>query len=274
MPVLAHDQSFARDGIPGLLSHEGYAIAWSRYQGMMLNKLNELLAGEPYENAPVKALTLQFARDPTSASIFNHASMAHNNHFFFSAFSTSPNTLERYPSLEKSLCNTFGSIETLRMTMLDTAASMFGPGFVWLIWARDLESPTKGQRGGSWRILNTYLAGTPYPEAGYRQQALDMNTNNPSSFNDYMNSQPITNAIGAFGSFSRQGRDQAKLPPGGTNVLPVLCVNTWEHVWLRDYGMTGKRAFLRDWWRCIDWSVVDGNTPYEAKSDALQFRRE
>ena len=68
-----------------------------------------------------------------AASLFNHASMAHNNHFFFNALSTSPSPLERHPSMQQSLNNTFGSIETLKATFLDTAGAMFGPGFVWLV---------------------------------------------------------------------------------------------------------------------------------------------
>ena len=239
----------------------------------MVDKLDDLTAGEPFENSQPKDLVLRFARDPLAASLFNHASMAHNNNFFFSGLSTSPLKLESVPNVEESLIDTFGSIETLKMTMLDTASAMFGPGFVWLVWARDLNNPTSGQAGrhGAWRILSTYLAGTPYPEAGYRQQGLDTNTSNASEYKGYMNQQPA-NAVGSFGPFSAIGQKQSKLPPGGTNIMPVLCVNTWEHVWLRDYGMHGKRAFLSDWWKCIDWSVVEGNTPAEAKGQNTWVR--
>ncbi|KAF2769266.1 manganese and iron superoxide dismutase [Teratosphaeria nubilosa] len=271
MPDLPHAASFEVRGVPGLLSVEGYRIAWTSYQNQLLDKLNDLLAGEPYAIASPKALTLQFAKDPMSASIFNHASAAHNNHFFFQAFSLAPTQLQKYPALETSFTNVFGSIKTLELSLLNSAAGMFGPGYTWLVWARDLDSPTNGPRRGTWRILNTYSAGTPYPEAGYRRQGLDMNTNNASSYADYVNQEPL-NTLGAFGRFSQVGRDQAKLPPGGTNIVPVLCVSTWEHTFLRDYGITGKRAYLKDWWNVIDWSVVDGNTPYEAKQD-LHFAR-
>lgn len=233
---------------------------------MMVQKLNELIAGEPIENSTAKTLALQFARDPMSASIFNHASMAHNNHFFFSTLSTSPLPLSRVPNLEKSLVDAFGSIDTLQATMLDTAAAMFGPGFVWLVWARNVDGGGATRRGG-WRILTTYLAGTPYAEAGYRQQGVDMNNQNPSSYNAYLSQQQQpTNVVGTFGAYSQGGRDQAKLPPGGTSVLPVLCVNTWEHVYIYDFGLGGKRRYLSQWWDAVDWSVVEGNAPTEAKN--------
>ena len=231
----------------------------------MVEKLNELVAGEPIENMKPKDLAIQYARDPMNASLFNHASMAHNNHYFFSGLSTAPQRLDKIPTLKESLERSFGSIESLRITMLDIAGAMFGPGFVWLVWARDTNpSPAATvTRSGSWRILATYLAGTPYPEAGYRAQGIDMNTNNADSLSKYANSTPV-NTAGFFGPHTQSARDNARIPPGGTRVMPILCVNTWEHVYIYDFGLAGKRKFLSDWWDCVDWAVAEANTPPEA----------
>lgn len=53
----------------------------------------------------------------------------------------------------------------------------------------------------------------------------------------------------------------AKVAPGGANLDTLMCVSTWEHAWLRDHGVAGKRDYLEEWWKCIDWSIV------EARSD-------
>lgn len=121
-------------------------------------------------------------------------------------------------------------------------------------------------RGGQWRILNTYLAGTPWPEAGYRQQGLNMANSTENSYQTYLDQQKQIsgNTSGYFGAYSQSGREQAKLPPGGTNLMPVLCVNTWEHVWLEDYGINGKRQFLDSWWAAVDWGIVQERAPREA----------
>lgn len=242
---------------------------------MIVSKLNELVAGEVIENADVKTLIHQFARDPMNASIFNHASMAHNHHMFFQTLSASIVSLEKVPTLQDSLIKAFGSIETLKMTMLDTAAGMFGPGFVWLVYAREPSGGGSrlGARAGSWKILNTYNAGTPYPEAGFRQQGIDMNNATPESYQAYLQSQHLqpTNSAGSFGPYSQVGREQAKLPPGGTSLMPVLCVSTWEHAYMYQYGILGKRKYLEDWWAAIDWGVVEQNTPREAKQ--MEFQR-
>lgn len=275
MPTLAYDETFKTNGVPGLLGKEGYRLAWTDYQSMLVSKLNELIAGEPIENDTAKDLTLKFARDPMNASIFNHASMAHNNAFFFQTLSTAPRKLETCPQLQDVLINAFGSIETLKMTMLDTAASMFGPGFVWLVYARDQGGNSMVARKGSWKLLTTYIAGTPYPEAGFRQQGIDMNNANPDSYKSYMQSQHLqpTNSAGSFGAYSAHGREQAKLPPGGTSLMPVLCVNTWEHVYIYDYGLRGKRQYLEEWWKIIDWAVVQQNMPEEARRNVGLFER-
>jgi Fe-Mn family superoxide dismutase len=117
----------------------------------------------------------------------------------------------------RDLERSFGSIETLRAEFIATANAMFGPGFVWLVQT----SPTE------YSILATYLAGSPYPQAHWRRQDTDMNT---------------TGAQGTAQSWLKntqvRGMPQPRgdhLPPGGAKANPLLCLNTWEHVWLRDY---------------------------------------
>lgn len=177
--------------------------------------------------------------------------MAHNNHFFFASFSPAPTSLNKHISLKESLEGAFGSIETLRQTMLATADTMFGPGFVWLVLAKNPDT-TRGEQY-QWRILSTYLAGTPYSEAG-RLQNKDMN---------------VQGNAGAFGATSAAGKKDAEVPPGSTRVEPVLCVNTWEHVYMRDFGVEGKQEYLKRWWDAINWGEVDVRTPGVAKDQTL-----
>jgi len=60
---------------------------------------------------------------------------------------------------------------------------------------------------------------------------------------------------GAMGQYS----DGVKTAPGGVDLDVLMCVSTWEHTWLRDWGVAGKREFLETWWECIDWGVVEAN---------------
>jgi superoxide dismutase, Fe-Mn family len=193
--------------------------------------------------------------------------MAHNTHFFFRALAPAPKPIPE--SLERQLSASFSSIDTLRRELTLTAASMFGPGFVWLVKTASSTGPstpgssiyTSGPGGPAragpsaygpstpqeqeYKILTTYLAGTPYPGAHWRQQSQDMNT---------------VGVDGSAAPYIRNAqRAQAPNPPrapGGLEVIPLLCLSTWEHTWLRDYGVGGKKAFAEAWWDSIDWSVV------------------
>ncbi|KAF2810401.1 manganese and iron superoxide dismutase [Mytilinidion resinicola] len=257
MPVLNHEAEMRREGIPGLYSPDGVAIAWTEYHGMLLDKLNEMTAGGPEADKEPKHLLIQYARDPTNASLFNYASMAWNNHFFFKGISRTPSPMTA--TLSASLANEFGSIQTLRDEFLATANSMFGPGFVWLVKTK----PTSYT--SNFRILPTYIAGSPLPGAHYRRQAVDMNTQNAESAAasgispaELRTMGVPVNSVGRFGPHTTSYAKQPKLAYGGVDVVPLLCVSTWEHSWLRDWRIAGgKENFLAAWWDRIDWKVVE-----------------
>jgi superoxide dismutase, Fe-Mn family len=120
---------------------------------------------------------------------------------------------------------------------------MFGPGFVWLVRVGPSD----------FRLLTTYLAGSPYPGAHWRRQGSDMNTlgHDGSARNYFKNLEEGRRRKGP-------GND---LPPGGIQLEPLLCLNTWEHAWLLDWGVGlegrgGKMAFAESWWELIDWEQV------------------
>jgi len=172
--------------------------------------------------------------------------MAWNNHQFFSTLSPDPTPPSNHLAslLSKSFGAANGSLETLRATMIATANAMFGPGFVWLVKRR-----TEGisRQHSEFAILTTYLAGSPLPGAHYRKQEQDSNT---------------ALRAGSFGALSGLA---PKIAPGGANIEVMLGVNTWEHVWLRDYGFGGKKRYLENWWESIDWRVVEVNAQLEVQ---------
>lgn len=132
------------------------------------------------------------------------------------------------------------------MDFLAAASSMFGPGFVWLTKNLDRE--------GMLQILCTYSAGTPYPNAHARRQSQDMNTQ----------SSDIQAEAGFAGSMGAFSQNQKNTGPGGLDSQPILCVNTWEHAWMMDYGIAGKDEYLERWWDRVNWNIVQDN--YNAHS--------
>ncbi|KAI8962722.1 manganese and iron superoxide dismutase [Daldinia sp. FL1419] len=249
------------EGIPGLLSDGGFDFAWTQYQQLVVERLNALTAGTDLAEQDALSILKATAREPSQAPIFNYASMAHNNHFFFKNLSTNatdpqsqdlPDEQRIPEGLKYQLSKQFSSIETLRREFLVTAMAMFGPGFVWLV---------KNAQSSELRILTTYLAGSPYTAAHWRRQGLDMNTQGITSDSQSRSFLARTQAAAGADVGSRFVPHN-HTAPGGTDVVPLLCLNTWEHVWLRDYGIGaggvgGKRQFVENWWKVINWNNVE-----------------
>ncbi|KAL9605169.1 MAG: hypothetical protein Q9219_000103 [cf. Caloplaca sp. 3 TL-2023] len=241
------------------------------------------------ENTSTKDLLLKYARDPNHAALFNYASAAHNNHFFFSTLSPEPIPIP--DTLQAHIDSSFSSLASLRSHFLSTADTMFGPGYVWLV---KRTQPTLND-SMKLSILATYNAGSPYPGAHFRQQALDMNTADTGVTADMSSYEyarmmkgeegapPVDERLkpygtgfgtgnpnapglgrfqgtaGAFGPYSNTSQNSSlfeKKAPGGALLEVLLGVSTWEHVWLRDWGIAGKRRFLEAWWEKIDWEIV------------------
>ena len=176
--------------------------------------------------------------------------MAFNNHFFFKALS--PERTEPSQSMIADINDSFDSIDNLRQEMIETANAMFGPGFVWLMKSSD---------NGKFRILTTYIAGSPLPQAHFRAQTRDLANKDPNPYlptnisaSERDRLRRPTNTTGFAGQHSTSGT--YALHPDQLHAAPVLCVNTWEHAYIRDFGIDQKKKYLAAWWERINWDVV------------------
>ena len=249
----------SHNGIPGLYSKAGLDTAWFGYQQHLLDGLNSRIAGTSYELNNVQQISFRAARQPSDAAVFNYASQAWNNHFFFRCLradrrdgrtSDEDTEVKISDHLMKDIQKVFGGVKWLREQMLHTAAAIFGSGWVWLVMVKE------GGGGGemassasaSLRILATYNAGSPFDLQFARQR--DPNTN-----------QHVSSSIGSVlfpNSSSTSSSSSSSSSPASRNpILPILGVSCWEHSWVTDYGVAGKEAYLANWWDTIDWQKVD-----------------
>jgi superoxide dismutase, Fe-Mn family len=207
----------------------------------------------------IRDLVIKTARNPAEASLFNHASSAFNNDFYFRGLTLNSDTA--IPNiLERVIINDFGSVENLRAEMCAMAAAMFGPGYVWL-----MRMKSDRTQKSKFMLLPTYLAGSPLVGAHNRRQPIDMNTQNVANVQEaggvkalsqaqYPEHLEPQNSVGAFGRLSPPR--EANAPAfGGVNATPCLCVSTWEHSYMIDYTFS-KKQYLQRWWSFIDWNRV------------------
>lgn len=76
--------------------------------------------------------------------------------------------------------------------------------------------------------------------------------NEPAPTSDRRSNQNLS-----FLGLSASGEGTHELAPGGVPLTPLLCVNTWEHVWMMDHGINGKDEYLERWWDRVDWNAVE-----------------
>ena len=137
------------------------------------------------------------------------------------------------PNILRSKINQdFGSLPALRQLIFQTAMSIHGSGWVWLVVGPTAEL----------KVLASYNAGTPFDVPSRQIQ-------DPSSQMNLDNSTP------------EASRQMSGLRPNRRHeylVLPVLGLNCWEHAYILDYGVSqsGKQQYLKNWWAAINWKRV------------------
>jgi Fe-Mn family superoxide dismutase len=203
--------------------------------------------------------------------------MAHNNHFFFEGLATAPDQ-PIGTALRRAIIKDFGSVENLKAEMLTMAEAMFGPGFVWLVRV-DNGGLNKANR--EFRLLPTYLAGSPYAGAHNRRQPVDMTTQSVTNAKAAGGTEGLSRQISEqhttvqnnVGSFGQYAAGNKSLAYGGVDVNPCLCVSTWEHTYLYDWKFN-KRHFLDRWWTFINWREVAVKSGLQDEAGELNARNQ
>ncbi|KIX00212.1 uncharacterized protein Z518_10350 [Rhinocladiella mackenziei CBS 650.93] len=252
-------ERFAKYGVPGFLSAKTYQETYLNYTQHLCDRLNEWTQGTANESTSVFDLHATCAHRPDRAALYNHAAMAIHTHFFWESLTDSEDPVERRPGINtmRSIEMDFESVDHLRSEFLETADAMFGNGFVWLM---------KPPYAGGLTLLATYNAGSPYSEAAPRRDNRDMATFDGRGIAAQLSASG--SAIGSAGTFGDFSSARANLFEGALNAQPILCVNLWQHQYIPDWGVLGKRAYLTAWWDRIDWQMVERrHSMYETEGD-------
>lgn len=218
-------------GIPGLLSAEGYQTAWTDYQNYLLTNLTLLTNGTSLElKSPYETL-LHTAKQTTLQHIFHYSSMAHNNHFFFEQLSDKEIASKTKPSrflMEKLMHEDVLDMDQFRNKILKMAEESYGQGWIFLIETQDKNL----------KFINCHNDGTPYYYA--KSQLLDLNGGlNENDFN-----------------YLQDLKEKAANGEKDFN-LPLLAINYWDYMYIKDYGVSGKAEYLSNLWEHINWDVIN-----------------
>jgi superoxide dismutase, Fe-Mn family len=247
VPELAHIRK--NQGISGLLSASGVDVAWFQYQQFLMDRLNESAKGTSAEDLSLYQIIQQTAENPDLKPLNYYASQAYNNQFFFESLRESVNpdaeVSSRLPDAKDADWRKVDISQTVRNTPSDALGAgktslmaTISDSFDSILAFREQminRASAMFGNGYTWlvttdntfHVLNTYNHGTPFRQ----------NKDNALS-------------NGNFGNDMR-------------NLVPLVSINTWQHVYLTDYGVAGKRRFIENAFDCLDWSVVLKRLPQE-----------
>ncbi|ORZ23881.1 Manganese/iron superoxide dismutase [Lobosporangium transversale] len=221
-------------GVKPLLSPAALNIIYTDHQTGLVNRLNELIAGTPYEDKLFYEVLMDSARSLNETQIFNNASQAWNNDFFLRSLSSTPSPMS--DALSKRIAASFGSVEVFKREFTTNALGLFGSGWTWLVEDKD----------GRLVLLNTYNAGSPH----HRRR---MQRNDETATEHDFASQ-AQNPYSGVSKFSAPAKLRAN-----NSYVPILCISMWEHAYLTDYGVTreGRQRYLDNFFKTVDWNVVE-----------------
>ncbi|ANB15814.1 mitochondrial 37S ribosomal protein MRP1 [Sugiyamaella lignohabitans] len=255
-------------GISGLLSPKGLEVAWFQYQAYLINELNKRTQDTYLKDSTPFQIMRATADLPEFHDINFYASQAYSNEFFFeslkdsvnleakigrpvnksfvdisthvinspfisaassttSSGSTSSSPDSSAARLSNLLTHSFDTAVSFRELLINRADSIFGNGYVWLLWLSDWDV----------RLVNTYNSGTPLSHVRNTETAEAAAHNSARSFGQINSSFEVNSNV------------------------PLLNFNAWQHVYLTDYGVAGKRKFLENLFDCIDWDRVSKRIP-------------
>ncbi|KAF9123352.1 hypothetical protein BGW39_009021 [Mortierella sp. 14UC] len=223
-------------GAKPLLSPAALKIIYEDHQTGLVNRLNELIAGTPYEEKAFHEVLMDSACSLNEVQIFNNASQAWNNDFFLRTLSSAPEQKPMSDVLAKRISESFGSVEVFKREFATNALGLFGSGWTWLVEDKD----------GRLVLLNTYNAGSPHHRR--RMQRAD------ETSTDHDFAAAAQNPYSGASKFSAPAKLMAN-----SSYVPILCVSMWEHAYLTDYGVTreGRERYLANFFQTVDWSVVE-----------------
>ena len=118
---------YSRDGLTPLISKETLDYHYGKHHQAYVTNLNKLIDSTEFEE-----MSLEDIIRKSSGGIFNNAAQVFNHTFYFNCLKPGAATLPS-EKLAAMLSDTFGCVDTFKEVFTQSAITLFGSGWVWLI---------------------------------------------------------------------------------------------------------------------------------------------
>lgn len=164
---------YAMDALMPIISKETLEYHYGKHHQAYVNNLNNLIKGTPFEEK-----TLEEIIRTATGGIFNNAAQIWNHTFYWHSLTPVTHYQDPQGELATAIQNSFGSLAEFKKQFTQSAATLFGSGWTWLIKNED----------GSLSIINTSNAETPLREG--KQALLTCDVWEHAYYIDYRNARP------------------------------------------------------------------------------------
>lgn len=295
-PQIPHIDRLKNSGIPGLLSAEGLDNAYYRRAELYCYGLNKEITKSGLAAHDLEVIIREYSKSPSKINLYNNASLLNNIEFSISSLGgvrdeeSIPNkvgtkSLLENPDINNTVINSppegefkdwinysFGSILEFKTLLLNSANAINGDGFTWLVARKPKRSlylddyQPRDEYDGLF-VLNTYNAGNPNNSIRFGQiteikkklQELKNKSNNSSDSNNFkISTSSILPLLDA--------KDSAMVDD--IEYKPILAIDASPKVWLHDYGIYGKKKYLEQTWKALDWDIILRRVPARTENQA------
>ena len=141
---------YIESALEPVISARTISIHYGKHHAGYVDKLNDLVAGTPFDGRPLAEIVVRAAKDPKSTAIFHNAAQAWNHTFYWHSMRAEGGG-EPAGKLKSAIERDFGEVTKFREAFSKAAAGEFGSGWTWLVAGMD----------GKIKIVATDNADTP-----------------------------------------------------------------------------------------------------------------
>jgi superoxide dismutase, Fe-Mn family len=167
------DLPYAKTALEPHISAETLEYHHDKHHAKYVATLNELIVGTEVEELPLEQVVRQ-----SSGKIFNNAAQAWNHGFYWNCLSPKGGG-QPEGALAQAIDRQFGSFEQFKQKFTESATSLFGSGWTWLVKGND----------GQLAIENGGNADTPLVD-GSKKPLLTCDVWEHAYYIDYRNARP------------------------------------------------------------------------------------
>jgi superoxide dismutase, Fe-Mn family len=154
---------YMENALEPVISARTVSVHYRKHHAAYVDKLNDLIAGTPFDGRPLAEILVRAAKDPNSTAIFHNAAQTWNHTFYWHSMRAKGGD-EPAGKLKSAIERDFGDFARFHEAFSEAAAGQFGSGWTWLVAGKD----------GKLKIVATGNADTPLAHDERPLLALDL----------------------------------------------------------------------------------------------------